>query len=83
MFNRDVMLDALRNEVCEVVFTKKNGEERVLKATLVDAKIPAEYAPKGTGPAYTDAVIRAFDVEKEAWRSFTVANVISFNGNVD
>ena len=27
---------------------------------------------------YTDEVIRAFDINKQEWRSFKVANVISF-----
>lgn len=74
---REEMLLMLREGVCRVIFTKVNGEERDMKCTLETRNIPEELRPK-TGEKYSDEVIRAFDVNKSEWRSFKVANVISF-----
>lgn len=75
---RDEMLDKLREKECRVIFTKINGEERDMVCTLKMEMIPEEKQPK-TGKEYNTDVIRAFDVNKQEFRSFRVDNVISFS----
>ena len=75
---RNEMIEQLRQRECRVIFTKVNGEERDMVCTLNTDMIPEEHAPKGPAE-YDVVVIRAFDVNKQAWRSFRVENVISFS----
>ena len=75
---RDEMVTELRARTCRVIFTKVNGEERDMQCTLNVEFIPEAKQPKGT-KEYADDVIRAFDVNKQEFRSFRVENVISFS----
>ena len=75
---RDDMITKLREKECRVIFTKINGEERDMICTLNVEFIPEEKQPK-TGKEYNTDVIRAFDVNKQEFRSFRVDNVISFS----
>lgn len=80
MHNREEMVSLLQEKVCEVEFTKKNGENRQLTCTLNMNMVEKEYHPKESGvarPKNLD-VIAAFDLEKQAWRSFRVDSVNSF-----
>lgn len=71
----------LKSNVCEVVFTKADGTERTMKATLQAKYIPIVEnnpdKPKRTKKA-VDGLVTVYDVEKEDWRSFKVENIISF-----
>ena len=64
------LLGLLRSEVVDITFTKKDGSERIMKCTLLESKIPSEFAPKGTEKAKSDEVLPVFDVENDGWRSF-------------
>lgn len=75
---REEMITELRTRECRVVFTKLNGEQRDMQCTLSADVIPAEKQPK-VGKEYNDTVIRAFDTNKQEFRSFRVENVISFS----
>ena len=68
--------DAL-NDVARVVFTKKNGEERVMICTQNMDLIPSANHPLGEGRPYTANQVRVFDLEKHEWRSFLEDSVIS------
>jgi hypothetical protein len=66
----------LREKVALVTFTKTNGEERIMKATLIDQYLPVqidveEYVARNKN----DEVVACWDVEKEGWRSFRVDSV--------
>lgn len=66
----------LREGVKTVTFTKTNGEERVMKCTLVDSYLPEqvdveEYISRNKN----DDVCAVWDVEKEGWRSFRVDSI--------
>lgn len=72
LLTRDNIKALLREGVCEVVFIKANGERRVLRGTLKSSLLPEEHLPKGTGratPPNLD-VVKVFDLEGNAWRSF-------------
>lgn len=82
--NREQMIDALREGMCNVTFTKKNGETRVMPCTLNMDMIPADQRPKGGEQAMTEGLektisaIRVFAPESEGWRSFIADNVQEF-----
>lgn len=63
----------LENFIATVVFTKKDGTERLMKCTLKEDQIiiPA----KNTGINKTEEVLSVWDVEVNAWRSFRVDSV--------
>lgn len=77
-YDRNQMIEQLRERVCRVIFTKINGEERDMQCTLNMEFIPEEKQPK-TGKEYNEAVLRVFDVNQQEFRSFRVENVVSFS----
>jgi len=62
----------LKNEVVTLTFTKKDGSEREMVATLSEARIPkSEKTTESAGTRkYSDEVQPVYDVEAEGWRSF-------------
>lgn len=80
--NRSEMIEELLKRECRVIFTKVNGEERNMVCTLQENVLPAA---KKDDPltqkkvrAINEETIVAWDVNKDAFRSFRVENVISF-----
>lgn len=72
----DNIVEQLRNNVLEVTFTKVNGEERVMPCTLLAEYMPhPEQAESAATIASNTSVVRAFAIDKQAWRSFRVDNV--------
>lgn len=67
---KKLLIDSLRTNTAEIVFTKKDGTERKMLCTLQEWVIPEEHAPKGTGANKTSDVISVYDVENKGWRSF-------------
>ena len=59
--------------VCEVVFTKLNGETRTMPCTLIPNKLPISEG-KSTRPLKTGNM-SVWCTDKNEWRSFKVANV--------
>jgi len=66
----------LKNNICEVTFTKVNGEVRVMPCTLLESELPVlvEKDAKDDKPVNQD-VISVWCMDKKQWRSFRVANV--------
>ncbi len=59
-----------------VVFTKVNGEKREMYCTK-DPMIIGETDTKTSNRKQNDDVFPVFDVDKNAWRSFRIDNLIS------
>ena len=80
IYSYKVMKEELNQGICEVTFTKKNGEERVMPCTLMFSSIPEEHHPKGTGSGQHNSQesIAVWCMDKEAWRSFRVESVKRF-----
>lgn len=79
--SRNEMIEQLRLRECRVIFKKIDGEERDMKCTLQENVLPEKYrvrADDDKAGQPSEAVIRAWDVNKEAFRSFRVDNVVSF-----
>ena len=74
----DGIVEQLRSAVYEVTFTKVDGEKRVMPCTLSPEYLPeSEVARSRNDGEVNKAVVRAFAIDKQAWRSFRVENVIS------
>jgi hypothetical protein len=79
--NRNEMLTHLLSGVCQVVFTKINGETRNMRCTLVRDMIPTDQTPTSSleeNVQPSQDIIRVFDLTANGWRSFKVDNVTSF-----
>ncbi len=77
--NRNEILNMLQNEVKTVTFTKADGTERVMKATLLSEYVQPLMEGKEVlvdRPVNED-VVRCIDAEKNEWRSFRVDSVKS------
>jgi hypothetical protein len=66
-----------------IVFTKKDGTERIMLPTLVESRIPVEKQPKSESQVSdtSGSAIRVFDTEAQEWRSFRWDSVkkVEFN----
>lgn len=62
------------NKRTVVTFTKKDGSTRTMKCTRNMTLIPSEFHPKNETED-TGGAIRAFDLDKQEWRSFLPENV--------
>ncbi len=77
------IISMLKTNVCDVHFTKVNGEERLMRCTLNEDRLPdsvksqlQQQDERHEQPAFKDNVIPVWDLEKEGWRSFRVDSVI-------
>ena len=53
-----------------ITFTKSDGTERVMHATLAEGKIPQDKQPKGAGRNVAKEAQPVFDIDIGEWRSF-------------
>lgn len=69
----------LQQTVLEIVFTKKNGDERTMLCTTNFAFIPENDHPKSSETNKSDStkVKRVYDLDIGAWRSFAWDSVKS------
>ncbi len=70
--------EKLRNNICVVVFEKKDGTERTMICTTKSDQIPQSGWTSRTVNV-PDTQVRVYDVQKQAWRSFNTDSVISFD----
>ena len=76
---RKEIVDALKEDVATVTFIKKDGTERVMKATLQTEFLPMidSTKPKVERKVNED-VVAVFDTEAKGFRSFRMDSVVSF-----
>lgn len=77
---RELLFDLLHSGECIVKFTKINGDLRTMPCTLNENLIPP--SPVIEGKITKDKkpnpdVLSVWCLDKKAWRSFRIANVIS------
>lgn len=83
------MVQMLRDDVCYIEFTKKDGTIRKMYATLRQDLIEkADRMPKGLAegadvaiaatPSPGENVLRVLDTDLGEWRGFIIDNVIEF-----
>lgn len=67
-----------------VTFFKTNGEQRTMRCTLEESKIPADKQPKGTSTKkVSDATLSVFDLDVSDWRSFRYESIKEFDYELD
>mgnify|MGYP006289018663 CR=1 FL=1 len=77
-YTLEYLRETLRNNVVSLVFTKKNGEQRVMKCTLIPEKISATIRTDEENKPLTEiSSVVVWDLEKNEWRSFKVERVTS------
>jgi hypothetical protein len=80
--DKENIINKLHNGICKVIFTKNNGESRVLQCTLNDKLLPTvesnEEGPKRTRKQNPD-VMSVWDVENSGWRSFRWDSITDFS----
>jgi hypothetical protein len=80
LYDRDVILDSLRQNVMQISFTKVNGENRIMRCTLRRDMLPPSYVTEETKErAFHQEnldVISAWDMVKGGWRSFRIDSVL-------
>lgn len=63
-----------------VVFFKTDGEQRTMRCTLEESKIPADKQPKGVSTRkVSDATLSVFDLDISEWRSFRYESIKHFD----
>ena len=73
--NREIR-SMLHHGVCEVTFTKVNGEERTMPCTLDSALLPPQPLKEfHETRLYKPETLSVWCLDKMEWRSFRVANV--------
>lgn len=72
-FSRPELVEMLQKNIVKVIFKKVDGSTRVMECTLISAFLPQL---EGSSTKKSEKVIPVWDLEKEAWRSFRVDNVI-------
>ena len=65
----EFLRDLLINDVVEVTFKKKNGDERVMFATLNENYLPENLTSNNEIQPFKD-IITVWDIEAQGWRSF-------------
>lgn len=70
------------NHIVRVTFTKKDGSIRIMECTTNLYLVPLSKHPKnkeevGTKEENVPVIYNVYDLERFAWRSFIIANVIS------
>lgn len=86
---RERILKDMRKSVVSFTFTKKDGTDRDMRATLQVSHMPESKIPVsdsnaivGMNPAPAD-VIRCFDVDINEWRSFNISSLKYYSGAID
>jgi hypothetical protein len=78
--DKDLLKFLLHEGVVNITFTKKDGTQRIMKATLVSDKIPKANEPKNDNPwrAKSEDVQAVYDLDNEGWRSFRWDSLVDF-----
>jgi hypothetical protein len=73
--NKTELLQWLKTNEVEVIFTKVDGTERIMKCTLKSEFLPESLATHHKTPS--DQVVNVFDLDKQSWRSFRLDSIKS------
>ena len=74
MKKREILVEGLKRNLMKVVFTKANGEERIMNCTLHDSVLP-EQPISGIKKKENKEVLSVWDVDANGWRSFRMDSI--------
>ena len=77
----ELYIEALRNGVCVVKFTKTNNEERTMRCTLMEKYLPNDNRKDNETSLHMrkGLAIVVWDLDNNGWRSFLPNSVKEFN----
>lgn len=81
-FNKQDIVESLRNGICVVTFVKVNGDTRVMKCTLEGNYLPEDHNPTTDTDHTENNVVNCWDIEANGWRSFRVDLIVRFDAFV-
>lgn len=79
VFDRDTVIAKLKDKVCTVTFTKRDGTKRVMKATLMENVVEPLRSASNNPRIPNLNQVCCIDTEKDAWRSFNLDTLISID----
>lgn len=78
-FVREDVVAKLQDGVHTIVFTKRDGSERVMRATLLKETVEPLLKGNDTRSIVYDDIIPVVDVDLNAWRSFDINELKSID----
>ena len=78
----DILRDMLRGGVCEVTFTKINGDLRTMPCTLKEDMLPPQVSVEGEEKRerkVSDTSLAVFVTDISEWRSFRLDSIHSIS----
>ncbi len=78
MFNKQDLQTLLHKHVVVINFRKKDKTERVMKCTLMESMIKPHVKKTERSKKPNEDVLSVWDVEKDAFRSFRLDSLISY-----
>ncbi len=76
MTKRATLVEGLKKNLVKVVFTKVNGDERIMNCTLHDSVLPEPITE--TKKKVNPDTISVWDIDNDGWRSFRVDSIKEF-----
>lgn len=80
-YQRENIINDLKQSVAEVTFTKVNGERRIMRCTLDPRHLPPmtneqfDHLDEQHKRAENQEVVAVWDLQAKGWRSFRVESV--------
>ena len=78
-FNKAEVVSKLKTGVHTIVFTKSDGSERTMKATLLKESVEPLLKGNDKRSVVYDDIIPVVDTELNEWRSFDIASLKSID----
>lgn len=74
MVSQHGIVQLLKSNVCDIVFTKADGSRREMRATLMETYLPPVDAEKVSFDQVTKNpdVVKCWDLKSGGWRSFRI-----------
>lgn len=76
--DRQAIINLLKEEIVEVMFTKANGDERYMMCTLIPEYLPETESTDSKRKVSEETVV-VWDLEISGWRSFRVDSLTSIS----
>lgn len=77
-YTLQTLVETLQSNVATIVFTKVNGDQRIMKCTLIPEKITKPVRTAEDNLIFTsNNNIVVWDLDKEDWRSFKFDRITS------
>ena len=72
---RDWLVDLLHTNEISLTFTKKDGTDRVMNATLMESRVVKYQKKTEREKELNEEIVAVFDLDKQEWRSFRLDSV--------